>query len=226
MPSTELVVKILGKSITLQRLPLRGWAKLEEIKKAIDDAISTKDSNNYFLALVQFIEMASSTPPKIEWDKLPWFEFLSVYSDAIRINTPSLQFPVLVGEKGETKKQPWEYEGRSWYFWLNLFAKNYGWNEEVIGEMDIDTAIGLYQEILIDGQFEKEWQYSITEIAYEYQEHSKKSVYKPLDRPEWMLPLAPTQLPIVKMRKDMMPMGNIIDMQAEEQKRRDKKRGI
>jgi hypothetical protein len=109
---------------------------------------------------------------------------------------------------------------------LNLFAKHYGWDEESIGAMDIDSALGLYQELLMDEQFEHEWQWSLSEIAFPYNSATKKQEYKPLQRPEWMLPLSPTQLPVIKIRKDMLPMGNIIDLGAKPVAKQEGMRGI
>lgn len=222
-PMTNEKITLLGKSVILQRLTLKGWTALEGSKQDMDEAIKHKDFDKYYLAIVQFIEMASSIPTKIDWDRVPWFEAISVYSQAVVLNSPTIKFPVLTSTKEDNKKLPWEYSGRSWYFWLHLLASNYGWEEEKIGELDIDTAIGLYQEILLGEQLEKEWTYSLSEMAYEFRPGSKTSTYKPLERPEWMLPMSPKQLPIIKMRKDMMPIGNIVDMT---EKPKSNKRGI
>lgn len=217
-------ITLQGKSVTLLRLTLRGWTSLEGSKLEMDEAIKNKDFDKYYTAIVQFIELASSIPSKIDWNKVPWFEALSVYSQAVVLNSPTIQFPILVSTKADNKKLPWEYSGRAWYFWLHLLASNYGWSEGTIGELDIDTAIGLYQEILLNEQLEKEWTYSLSELAYPYSQATKKSNYKPLDRPEWMLPMAPKQLPVIKMRRDMLPVGNIVDLT---EKPKDKgKRGI
>jgi hypothetical protein len=70
----------------------------------------------------------------------------------------------------------------------------------------------------LEEQLDKEWTYSLSEIAFPYNSSTKKSEYKPLDRPEWMLPISPKQLPVIKMRKDMMPMGNIVDMTEKPKK--------
>jgi hypothetical protein len=205
-------ITLQGKSVTLLRLTLKGWTSLEGSKLEMDEAVKNKDFDKYYTAIVQFIELASSIPPKIDWNKVPWFETLSVYSQAVVLNSPTIKFPILASTKADNKKLPWEYSGRAWYFWLHLLASNYGWSEEVIGDLDIDTAIGLYQEILLSEQLEKEWTYSLSELAYPYNQATKKSNYKPLGRPEWMLPMAPKQLPVIKMRKDMMPIGNIVDL--------------
>lgn len=215
MPTTEKMIKIGGKSLTICRLSLKGWSSLEGIRKAMDDAVSRKDFDDYFLLLVRFIDTASLPDHKIKWDEIPWFELLEFYAEAIKLNSPSLKFPILDENKIEAKKLPWEYDGRSWYFWLHLFSQNYGWGEGVIGELDIDTAIGLYQEISIDEQLEREWEWGLSENAFVYDKMTKQSKFNPLPRPNWMLPLAPKVLPTVRIRADMLPMGNVIDLQKE-----------
>jgi len=208
----EHKIKINGVELSLIRLNLKGWTSLDRFRKDMEDAISTSDFGKYFLAIVQFIEIASFSSKPIKWDKVAWFEVLDVYSKAVELNKPTIDFPVLHGNEKTNDKLPWEYDGRTWYFWLNLFSKNYGWNENQIEHLDLDTALGLYQEILIDEQFKREWEYGITEVAYPYNSSTKKSEFKPLERPSWMKPLIPKQLPIVKIRSDMMPQGNIVDL--------------
>ena len=215
----EKTVTVLQEEIKIKRLTLRGWASLESIKKDMDSAISKRDYDQYYSVSVRFIEMALSVPTKIDWDTVPWWEFLTVYSEVVSLNSPTIKFPILESSIKESKPLPWEYEGRGWFFWFNLFAKNYGWTENMIEILDIDTAIGLYQEISIDDQFEKEWEWSLSEIAFPYNQSTKKQEYKPLERPEWMLPISPKQLPTMKMRKDMMPVGNIVDLSVKADKR-------
>lgn len=215
-------INIQKKEFTLVRLTLRGWTSLEGLKKDLDIAISKHDITEIFNCMVSFIEMAIvPSPSGIMWKDVPWFDFMEIYTSVIALNSPSIKFPILQGNHKDAKKKlPWEYEGRAWYFWLNLFAKSYGWDEEKIANLDIDTAIGIYQEISIDEQLQKEWEWGLSEIAYPYNKNTKKSEYKPLERPTWMLPIMPKQLPVVKMKKSFLPQGNVIDLQEQEKQKR------
>jgi len=65
-------------------------------------------------------------------------------------------------------------------------AKSYGWNVEYIAQLDVDDALALVQEISLEEQFDKEWSYSLSEVAYEYDTASKKSKLRTLPRPSWM----------------------------------------
>jgi len=179
------------------------------------EAISKRDYNLYSDLVSKYVEMASGIETKIEWAKVPWFELLEAYIRCTTENLIRVEFPILSGNK-KSEKLPWEYEGREWYFWVNLFASNYGWDEERTGNLDIDMAIGLYQEITIDGQLDREWWWGLSEVAYPYDTVSKTQRFKPLDRPNWMLPVvAPPKK--VKVRQDMLPVGQVINLAEKDE---------
>lgn len=192
----------------------------------MDDAISNKDTQLYAELCVKFIEMALFPFPKfmfwkkVDWNKVPWYEVIELYSYVVKLNSPKLNFPILNESKKNKEKLPWEYRGRNWYFWLSLFAKAYGWNSDTVSKLDLDTAIGLFQELQIDMQLDREFQWGLSEIAFPYNPSTKKSEYHPLERPEWMRPIAQAPKKI-KIRKDMMPVGNVINPDEEELKRRE-----
>ena len=191
----------------------------------MEDAISNKDTQLYFEQCVKFIEMALFPLPvtfwkKVDWGKLPWYELIEIYSYIIKVNSPHINFPILNESKKKNEKLPWEYRGRNWYFWLNLFAKTYGWDADTVSRLDIDTAIGLFQESQIDEQLGREFQWGLSEISYVYNHSTKKSEFKALERPDWMKPIAQAPKKI-KIRKDMMPVGNVINLDEEELKRRE-----
>lgn len=216
----EHKIKIQDKEFSITRLTLKGWTKLGGLREEIEEAISKKDTQKYFESVVCIIEMASSpSPTQIKWEEVPWVRFMEIFDLCVEINHPTIKFPVLEDKKEKKEKLPWEYRGRAWYFWLNLFAKNYGWDENKIEHLDIDTALGLYQEIQIESQLRQEWEYGLSEIAYPYNKATKTQEFKPLDRPYWMLPIAPKPM-IIKIRKDMYPEGNVIILDEEEKKKR------
>lgn len=196
----------------------------------MEDAISNKDTFAYSELCVQFIEMALFPlsrfwKSKVDWQKVPWNEVIGLFSIVSQVNSPQLNFPILIESKKKQEKLPWEYKGREWYFWLNLFATAYGWNSDTVSKLDLDTAIGLYQELQIDGQLDREWWWGLSEISYPYNSSTKKAEFKALERPDWMKPIAQEPKKI-KIRKDMMPVGNVINLDEEELERRRAKGGI
>ena len=209
----KTTIKVGGKSLEIFRLTLRGWSKLDTIRRQMEEDVSKRDFASTFNSIVRFIETSST--PVLAWDKLPWYEFIEVYSKVNEISAPTISFPILEISKKEGKEMPWEYKGRAWFYWLNLFADHYGWSEEVIGELDIDTALGLYQEIETEGQLHREWEWGLSQNSISYNKNTRNSEFKPLPRPEWMLATALKELPTIRMRKDMIPAGIIVDLSVK-----------
>lgn len=202
-----------SKKIEFERKSLRKWIELEEARSKIKDIFKSKDATKVSQAIFEYLQSAIKGSDVGEWAKLDTNTLLAFYIEAASINSPTRNFPILKFYVESKEKLPWEYDGRAWYFWLNLFSKNYDWTIEYISNLDIDDAIGLYQELEIDRQLEREWQWGLSELAYSYDKTSKSSRFNPLPRPTWMLPIAPRPKTI-RIPKDMLPIG-IIDNQDE-----------
>lgn len=192
-----------------KRLALKEWAQLDDLRQKI----TAKAEEGNWMALPDLIaEYIRFCGERADVEKDAWFDTVSIYVACTQAQLPAKKFPILTS-KEKHKKMPWEYEGRTWYFWLNLFANHYGWSDNQIAVMDVDDAIGLYQEILIGEQMEDEFEYGLHEVAYEYNTTTKKSKFRPLPRPDWMAQYTPeakkTLVKKIKMPKSMMPVGNI-----------------
>lgn len=201
-----------GKSYVATRYKLREWLKLDAVREKLVDAIDTKDIDGLSKSMCAFVSVASNVSVDILLS-LPWYEIAEAFSMIEAENKLRLDFALLRTGKKKPDNPAWEYKGRTWYWWLHILSSHYGWTSEYIAELDIDDATGLLQEILTEEQLEREWQWSLTEIAYPYNENTKKSNFKPLDRPEWMMMASPEfmpKIPMVRIRKDMMPVGFII----------------
>lgn len=198
-----------SNKIVFERKSLFQWIKLEEARSKIKEDFKSKDARKVSASIFGYVQLASKDGEIRDWDKLDTATSLSLYAEATAVNAPTKDFPVLKASVETKEPPPWEYPGRAWYFWFNMLSKNYGWDKDYISALDPDDAIGLYQEIEIEHQLEREWQWGLTEIAYPYDPHTKTSKFKPLTRPNWMLPIAPKPK-IVRIRKDMLPVGNIV----------------
>lgn len=106
---------------------------------------------------------------------------------------------------------PWDYEGRTWYVWANLLAETYGWDLEYVANLEIEDAVSLVQEVFVNRQLEKEWEWDLSEKSVSYNEKTKTAKHIPLQRPSWMRVRAKPPKK-VKILKSMMPVGNIIDI--------------
>ena len=164
--------------------------------------------------ILSAISLADSST---NYEGLPWSETGEVFLSLLQKNEITIQFPILKSMKGgkDDRGVPWDYPERDWYYWVHLLAYHYGWTLDYIAELDIDDALALLQEIEVESQIEKEWEYQISEIAYPYDPGTKKSVFKPLGRPQWMRREAVVQKR--RILKAHLPIGVIIKVNQEDE---------
>lgn len=162
-----------------------------------DQLLVTLDGHEYivprahlglYLVLGQLRE-AKDVLGYLRANKLPTnvsgLEGLTVYRNLVRFNTPQVSFPFLRSAE-EHQQEAWYYPNRWVVVWIHLVAATYHWTRDQILELDVSEFCAYVQEILVDKQFEREWVYQLSEIAYPYDEGAKAGVFKPLRRPGWM----------------------------------------
>lgn len=191
----------------MNRLRLKDWLSLSGYRKEISDNQNVPNNLCKSLALSE----------SKEWETLPWFEIGEAFFLLVEANQISIDFPILKDAPSRDEKSvpPWEYPNREWYFWVHLFSSKYGWNIEYISDLDIDDAVALMQEIELDRQLSKEWDYQLSEISYSYDAGSKKSRFVPLPRPKWMQKPVNIKATLRKIPKKFLPLGVIIKIDDE-----------
>lgn len=196
------------------KLRLGNFFILRTIKADFFDSIRTGDREKFKRTLVDTIKLQTGKPVQ-ENENL--FRLLSNVLQIFRFNefeNPPVALvppPKSSRENPDKKTDRWEYKGQYMAEWIDHFARNYGWSLEQILDLDIDVAALLLQEILLENQFKKEWEYNLSELAYQYDENTKKSHHKPLKRPYWMNPAADAEIKKTKLLRSMLPIGVVID---------------
>lgn len=201
-------ISLNEKSYTIARLKLRKWLGFEQVQRSISKTIESKDAEEFAKQLCILVSFVLDAPIADIIDT-PWFDLITAYNAITELN--KVQIIPLIKYPSQEENTPWDYVGRKWFWWVNTLAKAYSWTISQIEDLDINDAISLLQEILVDQQMEREWQWSLSEIAYPYDSTAKKSSYKPLPKPAWMeeeKPLVINQK--VKFKKGMLPVGKII----------------
>lgn len=197
-------IKINEDEYELTRPRLKKWLEIQDLQNKFSEAADKQDHEKVAELIISIISVALSISDDV-LSKVPWYEIANAFSKILSICTPKQDFPILLSEI-KTKKDAWDYDGRTWYLWVNIFARRYGWTLEVISELDFDDAIALTQEISIDEQLHREWEWVTSEVAY-----YAKDGFKPLERPDWMkYSKMQNEIPTLKIRKDLMPSGIII----------------
>ena len=188
------------------KLGFRKWLELESIKKSLSEATERSDFPDRVFA---YLSVAFDSKGN---EGTSWESTVISLLDAFKQFRPTAKIPFLEApDSGKEKPADWDYTGRSWAFWSNVFARTYGWNLEYIADLELNEALALAQEILTDEQLDKEWTYSLSELAYPWNASTKKSVFKPLPRPYWMKPSA-KPMKKYKFPRSLLPVGAIQDV--------------
>jgi len=196
-----------GKSYEVDRARLRLWLQLEDIREEIARAADRRDREGLASSIYSYLSVALSIP--IDFEALPWNEVVNAYADLIGLNRPVYDFPLLTISNKRREEVSWNYEGRTWYAWSHMLAREYGWTIEYIAELDIDDAIAHMQEIMTSEQLDREWQWLMSTKSVVYDKRGRGK-FQDLSRPEWMdIPKKPvTDGP--KVKRSVLPVGNVV----------------
>ena len=198
---------IIGdKTYEVSQLRLKKWVEFESLKENVTSEAKHGNVDGFSEAILSCVSLCVNVE---ELEKVSWMDVASAYAQCQEINQPSIKFPIFLTQIRSRKQIGWDYEGRSWYVWAHLLAKAFNWSLEYIAELVIDDAIALIEEIFVQDQLDKEWEWSLSELAYD----GKSGKHKPLPRPNWMSSGyvdKKEELMKTKMPKHMMPVGNII----------------
>lgn len=203
------VIYFSGEPYPVVRKKLRDWLSIEAIKNKIL-RLEKENFEELFTLLIDYVCAAFPVPREIV-ENADWREIGVAFMEDQLANLPNKEFPIVHTKIKERHDVSWDYEGREWYAWLHILSSAYSWKIEYVADLDIDDAIGLVQEIELRDQLEKEWQWGMSEIAYQFNENTKKSEFKPIPRPEWMLPVYDVkEPPKVLIPMSLMPQGLVL----------------
>lgn len=185
--------------------PFKIWINLEYYKEKMLESVqnSSPDFPQYVL---EYISLATKVPYKW-YENANWVKIITLFYICIS-KSPTIKLPIISPTNEKHTEEPWNYPQRSWYLYAHIIAKSYGWSLDKIAKLKVKDALSLIQEIMTDTQLDREFQYGLSEVAYPYNEQTKKSIFKPLERPHWMRPdikpIAKFKIPV-----SMLPMGEI-----------------
>jgi len=197
-----------GKDYEINRARLRRWLQLEDIREEIARAADRKDREGFVASVYSYLSVALSVT--LDFNSFPWYEVVDAYIDIIALHRPAFSFPILNIVNTRREEASWNYEGRTWYAWSHILAREYSWSLEYIEELDVDDAIAHLQEIFTSEQLEREWQWVISTRSITYDKHGKGVIHE-LPRPSWMdKARLPIQSGKVSIKKSMLPTGNVL----------------
>jgi len=188
-----------------------GFRKFINLENKKIKIVSATEDESFPEKVYSYLSVAFDIPVK-KLEKKDWQKTLLDMTEAMRNFAPDSSLPLLQGSPQKEKPADWDYEDRAWAYHSHVLAKAYGWTLEYIAELGVNEALAHLQEILVDEQLEDEFMYGLSEVAYPYNKSTKKSEFKPMKRPYFMRPSISSAIKKVRIRKDMLPQGRIIDV--------------
>jgi len=217
--ANEVIISLGGCEYKCVRGRLGKYLALFEVNKSLGEAANHGDTGGIADSLYEYLSFCIPDLTRASFDSAPWFEILEAYESLRDLNAipQAERFAILNMTGGQEDKPPaWDYRGRLRYVYVHIIATAYSWSQEQILNLWPEEAVAYIQEILVDEQFDREFDHALAEVAYSYDKATKKSKYQPLERPAWMV-LGSIEAQerkrktlIGKIRKDMLPVGVVI----------------
>lgn len=111
----------------------------------------------------------------------------------------------------EHKPPAYEYEDRTWAWWVHKLASRYGWTRDEVFDLWPEEAAAYLQEIFVSEFDETDRQRGLSELSYKYDKSTRTSRFIPTPRPGWMVGMKAPEAR--RVRKDVLPVGNVVDLE-------------
>lgn len=204
----QSTVQMGGRELNLTRARLGPFVRMGAAEKARRAAVTVQDTGAIADAIFAYLNAAVGLD-RGTFETSTWIEIITVYSAALHLNRiPDAERLAVLNTPASGRRPRWDYEGRDIVEWVDLFARAYGWSREYVCDLYPEEAVALSQEIMAHDYREHGFLHSLSEVNYAV-ERSGRRRYLPLDPPFWMAAahIGPKK---TKLRRDMIPIGNVI----------------
>lgn len=212
MADRSVNIALGGRVWTIERARLGGFLRLQQARETLNEGIKDGGNGQIVGGLYDFLTVALPDLTPKDFNSAPWYEVFNAHIAIENLNQVpwGTEFAILRIPDSGGKPVPWDNPLRAILIWIHLIAKTYAWAKSEIEELWPEEAIAFVQEIMADEQTDREFIHSLSEVSYEFNKTTKKSHYRPLSRPAWMMLARKTKEIITTFRPDMMPVGNVI----------------
>lgn len=205
----SIEITLRGQPLECERGRLGVHLELGEILDLYQEGVKARSSSGVRRAVTSYLEVGTKLSSE-EVENLSFVEAGAVFLKLQDLNRLRFFPPFLSGkDEPEPDKEapPWDYEGRDLHIWIHTIASAYGWSREEILGLVPEEAVIYIQEVMLEDQFRREWEYSLSGQGMVYNKTTRTSRFRPLPRPGWMVKRKPT---VIKMPRSLLPIGNVI----------------
>jgi len=215
-----------GNDHEIERSRLGKHLTLNKVRECLVKAVEEGDGGAIADSLFEYLATPTPNLDRRTYESAPWFEIIMAFSAVQDLNTIPLadQYAILQQYEDDKKSDavPWDYPGRGGVVWRHLLASSYGWSIEEIDNLWPEQAVELLMEIFSDDADDREFAYRLSEVAYEFDKATKKSRYRPLKRPPWMVLGSEMTKEerkksiLTDLRRDFLPVGEIVRADSDQ----------
>ena len=206
-------ISLGGQEYEIFRARLGKYLLLQEaaasLQKAGEAAAKGGGSEPIAAAFAAYFNVYIPDLTQAQISTYSWVEIFSAMADISLLNNIEIDFAILKYQTDSGLPAPWEYPERMRHYWVHVLAFAYKWSKEQIENIWPEEAFAYLQEIIAQDQQDREFEHSLSEVAYQYDSGTKKSRYKPLIRPAWMVLRDPNMM-IMKIPAFLIPQGKIV----------------
>ncbi len=216
----SLTISLGGQEYEIHRARLGKYLLLQEaaaeMRKAGEAAAKGGGGKAVAKAITAYFDVCLPDLTQAQLSTCSWVDIFSVMLEIIALNEIEVDFAIIkFPETSSGLPVPWGYPERMRHYWIHILAYAYKWSKKEIENIWPEEAYAYLQEITAQDQHEKEFVHSLSEVAYQYDQATKRSKYKPLARPAWMVLRDPKSI-ITRLPKMLMPMGEVVYPEGEE----------
>jgi hypothetical protein len=184
------------------------WVRLEEQKNKILRTVE-ESSDDFPQEVFTFLSTVLHLPVQL-FHYSSWETVVKAFYLCVKMTACQLDLAIFSPTKDKPTKEAWDYDGRMFNLYVHVLSSNYGWDVEYINNLPVATALSLIQEILLEDQLQKEFEWGMSDKSSYYDSTSKATKLNPLPRPGWMnRHIDPAkELKVTNIPDGMKPAGN------------------
>lgn len=201
-------ITLAGQWIPRPRFGLH--LRLGELSEQIQQAIKGGEPQQAAALVALYLDMYGFV-----FGDLSGVERLACYSSLFDLNKIKMLFAFQVAPSEKHEPAAYDFNGRNWAWWVHKLATRYGWTSEYVFNLFPEEAAAYLQEILVSEYDEIDDRRSLSELAYKYNKITQESKFHPIPRPAWMKEKDSDKPKTRRIRRDMLPIGNVIDLRGK-----------
>jgi hypothetical protein len=220
MTDQSVNIALGGREWNISRARLGDFLRLQQARETLLEGVKSEDNREIVTGLYAFLRVLLTDLSEDEFYAAPWTEIGAAYIliENINLLPHSDDYAIIRLAVRDGDKVAWNYPERVVMIWVHMLAKAYGWSRDEVFNLWPEEAIALVMEILADEQMDREFLHALSDVAYEYNKATKKSSYKPLQRPAWMVfGGRDGKVKKTKLRRDWLPQGAVIYPEGAEE---------